>query len=806
MLKNYFIIALRNLWRHKSLAVINIVGLALGLAFALIVGVYVWGELQVNKDIKDKDRTYIILSDWTPKEMGMDICVPPLVPKLLKTNYPDLVESFCRLGATSANISNGKNTFFENIMMADTNVFETFGLQLSHGNTKTALSEPYSVVLTHEAAIKYFGKTDVLNQTIVIEAQTEGRKTHRVTGVLAEMGRNTIKEFVGGGYKYDIFLPISKPQKYISGVESLESWFTVYSFITFVKQKEGITQIQLEKALNQLVADYAPKEFKDKLKFRAENISDFHFNKLDGILRKLLMSLAIVAVFVLLMAILNYVNFSIGNSVNRLKEVGLRKTFGGNTFQVSIQFLIESLVFTFICFVFCLLLFECLKPYAELTLESKLPSFNRFSLSLLAFSVVFAVLIGLLAGFYPAIVLARHRIIPSLKGYFFAEKYKISTRRALLALQITLSVTTLAIALMISKQMNYIFSKDTGYSKENIIYIKGFPSIFTEEGVNKTYIARDELAKVKGVDGVSLGLFTPTVEWGSNIKIKKTDESGSKEYTMSEGTVDENFCALFNIKLIEGKCFFNKGESFQPNDIIINESAAKILGIKSIENAKVKNWNGKPLCVKGIMKDFHFESLHKSIRPLALVHVKQIQAYYIFSVKLNNANPTETISKIKAQYELFFPDSPFEVTYAEDKYKELHKDDIKLQKAVNMAVLFSIVIVVIGVIGIVSIVIAKRKKEIGVRKVLGASAVSIVWLFIKDFIYILLFAIVLGVSLGYVFISQWLQNFAYRVDIVENIWLFVAAGLITGLTVVGTIALQTAKTALENPSKSIRNE
>jgi putative ABC transport system permease protein len=634
--------------------------------------------------------------------------------------------------------------------------------------------------------MKYFGRTNVLNETLLLETESEGKKIHKITGVFDDLPRTSITEFGPKIDYYRIYVPIIKPKLYRPWDENLDSWDMVYGYIGFIKLREGVSSVDVDKALNELVKKHAPANFQGKLAYRTEQVSKFHFSKSKGVLYKLMVTISIITAFILMMAIINFVNLSIGNSANRLKEIGLRKTLGGNKQQLISQFLSESLIITCISSLVALVIYELLKTNFEEIFESQLPSVHQFSTSFFLYAVAFTLSIGIMVGLYPAFILSRYKISAAVKGRLFAIEGKVSLRKILIVVQITLAVTTVSAALLVSKQIDFIFSKDLGYDSKDILVVKGFPRPQTEEALEKIRNYRNEFQKIPGIESISITYPTPTGGLTGTDNFRSAKQAPSESVQLSNAFVDEHF---------------------QKNDIVINESAAKLFGIKVLEGSSLRvSWNEEIYPVKGIVKDFHFNSLHDAIKPMVFTHSKQYNFYRNLCFKLKTKDKAKTIAAIKLKYEELFPGSPFDQVFFEDDYNGLYIEEFKLQKAATIAVVLSMIIVIIGIIGIVSLNTAKRRKELGIRKVQGASSLSIVWLFIKEFLPIILIANVLAWIMTYFFIDKWLQNFAYRIDLIENLWIFLLAGIALSLITIITISIQTLKTALENPIESLRDE
>lgn len=622
MLRNYLKIAWRNLLKRKFYSLITIFGLSVGITFALLIGSYVWGELHINKSLRNAENQYMIQSKWKKENMGMDITSLGALSEALKENYPNLIENYYRFDGVSTVVSKGEKVFREDVQLSDSTLLTMYGFPLVHGDARTALQQPNSMVITSEQAIKYFGQLDVLGKSLTVESFSGGKQEFMITGVLDKLPYNSITNLTNTGKSFPILMSFSNANFF--GRNQYNSWNNPY-IVNYVELKKGVKKEDLEKPLTQIIAANVPSEISKNLHTYLVPLSDVYQEANNGIVKKTLWTLSLVAVFILLMSIVNFVNISIGASSARLKEIGVRKVLGGTKRQVLRQFLTESMIIALFSLVFSLLLYQVFRLSFEKILQKEIISlFNAPPLFFLA-GLLLAILIGLLSGAYPAFVLSNLPSIDSMKGKLKSVKENILFRRLLIISQFAVALFVFGGATVVSKQVNYFFNKDLGYNKTSVFSIN-VPRDWSPEGVEKMETIRNEMAKLKEVSQVSLSYIIPDGGFGFSSGIYKMGQDSTQAVYTPTLVTDEKYAETYQIPLLEGKFFQENGSSFQPNQIVLNEEAIKSLGFKHPSDAlgqKIKmHFSPTIFTIAGICKNFHFESMHKTIGPIAFMHVR----------------------------------------------------------------------------------------------------------------------------------------------------------------------------------------
>ena len=802
MLKNYFTIAVRHLLRHKFFSAINILCLAIGITFSLIIGIYVLGQYNINASLKNVKKQYIVKSNWKVKEMGLDITTFGPLPKTLKEEYPLLVADYYRYNPVTNVVSAGDKYFKEDIAIGDTNFISMYGFPVLYGNRQHPFTDNNSAVITETMAMKLFGDKNVINKVISILTTQNGQKQdYKVSAVLKDIPYNSVTNLVGD--TYSVFVP-TEGNRYYAGGDPAQYWNSAYE-IGMVELQPGKTPKDLEAPLKQVLAKYTTENIQKNLTVELAPVKDYFIKDHGGAARKMIMILSLAALFILLMAVINFVNINIGTSSYRLKEIGLRKVFGGAKAQLIVQFIAEAIILTIIAAIISLTAYQLLRPLFDQVLNTKLESVFRFSAAAALFLVALVFITGFIAGVYPAFVISSSRVINAVKGKIDSAKGGLFLRKTMLIVQFTLAIVVFICALTVSRQVSYVFSKDIGYNKEQLLVISAFPKQWDSVGVNRMINIKNALLQLPSVKDASLSFEIPDRKPPNSIDMQPVNSDGRTVLITSCGA-DENYAATFGLKVLSGSCFAQSG-GFIPNQIVLNESAVKALGltVNSAINRQIKVPSfGAILTVAGVIRDFNYSSLQNKVEPLAFFHVKDARAYRYLSLKLSTGNIVETVASIRNKWKEMSPGTPFEYSFMDEKFQSLYRSELQLKKAANISTILNLIIVFLGIFGVVAFTLTKRTKEIAVRKVLGADVRNIIALFIRDYAVLILLANLIAWPLTYIITSKWLQSYAYRVN--QNILPYLFVCLFIFITAFSMIAIQCFKAGVANPVKSLRTE
>jgi putative ABC transport system permease protein len=452
-----------------------------------------------------------------------------------------------------------------------------------------------------------------------------------------------------------------------------------------------------------------------------------------------------------------------------------------------------------------LVLFELLRPYFSDMLGRPLLSVLQFKADFFLVLLGFIFLIGLMAGFYPAFILSSYKSIESLKGKLISIKNGVLFTRSLVVSQFSLAIFVFIATIVISSQVAYFLSKELGYDKSYVLTVSSVPRIWTEEGVKKMETARTELMKLPQITESALSWEIPNGNFGRMENIYPEGKTETESIAMPILGTDENYAKTYKLNVSEGAFFHEKGGSWQRYRMVINEAAVKALGWKTAVGKKVKMSSmDTSFTVVGVVKDFNFSSLHEQVKPMGFLHIKNTSDFRYFSFRLNPGNMEGSIKAVEAKWNEIFPGAPFDYAFMDKNLSEMYKSEIQLKKASNIATVLSLIIVLLGVLGLVSLTVSKRTKEIGIRKVLGASMIQVIMLFLKEFLILMVIANLLAWPLVYYVMQDWLGNFAYKIELGPGSFLLVSVfvGLLTSLLV----SLQSIRTASINPVKSLRYE
>jgi putative ABC transport system permease protein len=799
MIGMYITIALRHLAKRKLFSFINIAGLAIGITFSLLIAVYIWEEKQVNSDLKDLPQQYFLQSAWKADNMYMPLITPAPLAKTLKEQYPSLVANYYRTFPCTATASHEDKHFRLELQPGDTTVVSAYGLPLLHGDPANAFRDNNSIVITEEVAMKFFGRTNVLDEVLTLDTRRDGKKNYAITGVLKNETRtNTVTTI--NGFKNDIFLPMQSVD-YFLGPDADKNWNGV-SMASYIQLQPGVKPEQLAAPIKKLVAMNCNQQIKDNMSVRLVGLDTFYLDTNNGLVRKMSYILAIIAFFVLLMAVINYVNISVGTSVYRLKEIGLRKVFGGKRQQLIAQFLAESLVLTFIAAFLSIAFFELLRPFFGELLNKTLPHVWSFSGMIVLFYVMLIAVVGFVAGIYPAFILTTSHLLKMLKGKISVGKGELLFRKGSLVVQFSLAVLVFVCTLYISRQINYFFKKELGYNKEQLLVISSVPRQWDTAGLKRIELVRDEMMRHTGVKSATVSYEVPDGMNGGEVPLIPPGNTGNTIVNVSTLVTDGNYATTFGLKMLAGAFLTDQDN---PSDVVLNESAVKALHLKEGVGQDVEIAGGQGrLRVKGIVKDFHFSNMQQKISPMIFFSQNSNVGYRFLSIKLETADVRKAVAGIEGVWKSRFPDSPFDYFFMDDKFQTMYTSETRLKQAANVATVLNFIIILLGATGVVAFSLARRTKEIGVRKVLGADTRNIIYLFLKEYTSVILIANLIAWPVAWVVADHWLDNYAYRTSMSATP--FIIAGIITFSLTYILIALQCFRTASANPTGLLRSE
>lgn len=802
MFKNYWILGWRNLIRRPFFSTLNVLSISTGLLFALTIGVYIWGEQSINKRLKNARHQYILTTRWKDKNQGVTITTLGPVARELKEKYPGLVRNYYRGDFISSVVSKGDRHLRESIDIGDSTLLQMYGFPLLYGDAGNALREPYSVVIRKELALKYFGRTNVLGETLNIQGFSNNNHDFRITGVLDQVPENSVTD-INYFNHHQLFIPANTANFFSR--EDRERWTNPY-VPSFIETQDGVTPLQLQRAIGSIVAANAPADLRNNITIEPMPLIDYHLQQDNRLVQKMLYALSILGSFILVMAIVNFINITISGASSRIKEIGIRKAMGGQRYQLISQFLTESIFLVAIAAILSIVLYPVTKPYFEAVVGKSIPALGDFPALFWILPAILAVLIGIVAGFYPAIVLSSMQTADSVKGKISTVKENIGLRKTLVGLQFCLASLVFITSLIVAKQVRYFFSHELGYNKEQIITTQ-VPRDWTPEGVQRMETIRDEFARMGQVEAASLSYEIPDGMNGGSDRIYKADRSAEAAIAMQIMVADEHFLDTYKVPMMAGR-YYTAADGTDPTRVVINATAAKLLGWENPEAAvgrKIRFLSFPEACtIIGVSGDYHFSSMQEKIPPMVFAHVRLSNTYRYLSFKLAPGNTFEAIKSIERKWAALLPGTLLEYTFMDETLRNLYRQELQLKHAADLAAAICLLIAVLGIIGLVALSIHKRSREIGIRKVLGASLSGIMMLFVKDFIGVIIAAALIACPIAWALSRQWLENYAYRITITPIP--FVLCIVSVCALSIAAISIQTIRLANVNPAATLKGD
>ncbi|MBI1782385.1 MAG: ABC transporter permease [Sphingobacteriales bacterium] len=807
MIKNYLKIAWRNFTRNKTFSFINIAGLALGLATCILIMLYVQHELGYDRYNKKADRIARIYFEGNVQGQKMkESTVMAPVAQTVKTDFPEVEQATrIRVNYEKPKIICKGNVFKDDdFACVDANFFDVFTIPFIEGDKTSALTEANSVVLSEATAKKYFGKEEAMGQVITLK---DGNVPYKVAGVMKDIPSNS-------HFHFDMLASME-------GVhESKEANWMSSNFYTYIVLKNESDYEKLDAKLPQLVDKYIGPQLKQGLgqtleEFRKSGSDiSFHLQPLTAIHLysdfqndlsvpgnvQYVYIFGAIALFMLLIACINFMNLSTAGASKRLKEVGIRKVLGSFKKELSFQFLTESVLIAAVAFVFALaIIYAALPFFNQLTGLSLSLNFSQHPL-LLPGLVTVILITGLLAGSYPAFYLSSFKPVQVLKGKFTNNKKSSGIRSSLVVFQFFISITLIVSTIVVYRQLSFIQHKDLGYDKNQVMILSNLWQLG-----NKQDVFRNQLENDPRVEMVSSSRYLPAGSSdNNNFFITSAQKPGDIIKTLRY-EVDEKYIPTLGIKLKEGRNFSPEFKA-DSSAIIINEAAATALGITNqpigqIINKNLKSGERVSFTVIGVVKDFHFRSLHEHITPL-LMTLTPDKGNLI--VKLKTKSPSSLAADLQKRFAAYGAEDPMEFSFLDERYNAVYNTEQKAGLILAVFAGLTIFVACLGLFGLATYTAEQRTKEIGIRKVLGASAVQVTQMLSAQFIKLVIIASLIAFPAAWWAMNKWLQGFAYRINI--SVWVFVAAGIAALLIALITISFRSIKAAIANPVKSLRTE
>lgn len=806
MFRNYLKTAWRNLSRHKGFTLINILGLTIGLTGCLVIGVFVWDEYQFDKNVPGGENVYRVYEERTNNGVvTYGASIPPAMAPYLQNNYPE-VATTARILMTGDKFLmevGEKSGYEEKGWFVEPSFLQIFPAKFLHGDPSTALKDPNAIVISEDIANRYFGKQDPMNKILSID-----KDTFTVKGVMAALPSHSHLDF-----KY--LMPLEAAE---ISQELMQRW-TWHQFYTYIKLKPGTDAKLLEKKFQDYVkAEINPKStnglttipFFQPLKDVHLKSSDFVYDRAIRGNASYVKALTVIALFVLAIACFNFINLATARSFRRAKEIGVRKVVGADRKQLVFQFIGETILLSVISVAVATIATFFIIPFLN-EFTGKAIVFNPIANPLLGLLILAAgVVIGVLAGVYPALVLSGFQPIKVLKNMKLTSSggsHLPILRQALVVVQFALSALLIVSAMIVYRQTNFLNNKDLGFNKEQIIYFQVRGNV---QSNLETF--KQELRRSPNIVAVTSGYGLPGDQFAGDGVILPS--KGGKDQSTTLFIGDHDYVKTLGLRIIAGRDFSREMATDATEAFIINETAVKEFGFGTPEQAigQPMHWNEwapqdttqpvKKGKVIGVVQDYHYKSLHEKLVP-AVIHIYP-QVTFKVAAKLKTAEMKNTLAFIKDTWNKFSPGYPLDYKFMDETYGKMYQNEEKLASLLWIFTIMAVLVGCLGLFGLAAFAAEQRVKEIGIRKVLGASVLNIMGLLSKNFVILVLIASAIAFPVAWWAMNNWLADFPYRVEI--SWWIFAVAVVIAILIALITVSFQSIKAATTNPVKSLRTE
>jgi ABC-type antimicrobial peptide transport system permease subunit len=787
MLKNYFKIALRNLLRHKAYSFLNIAGLAIGLASSILILLWVRNELNYDRFNVNADKLYRLTCSAGDFKAAVS---PAGMAEGLQAEMPE-IKATVRLSKPTTHLLEAGTRKFEEKrgFYADSNFLQVFSYKLVKGDRATALQRPDGILISEDMAIKYFGQEEAMGKMI----RKDNSETCIVTGVLANVPSNSHLQF-------DFILPMSSVSNKIDDLKN-KVWgnFNFYSYLLL--DENSASNAAMPRLIDRIQQIFKAHGQTMKIDFQLQPLTSIHLHSnlqidLPGHGNRDYVNIFfIVALFILAVACINFMNLATARSSRRAKEVGLRKVVGAGRLQLIMQYLGESLIISFLSLLIAIGIVHLSLPVFNTLAEKKL-AFNLFEGNLWLMLMGIALATGLFAGSYPALFLSAFKPVTVLKGKIRLAGGNLLLRNGLVITQFVVAIILLAGTAVVYRQLNFIKDKNLGFEKSNLLYVPMTGDIWGKQQAFKTALMQDPLTS-----SFSVISDLPTTLVTGTIDVQWEGKDPKNQVVIPSIDVDENFIDVFKIKMLNGRTFSKEYKSDTSN-YVINETAMRLMGMNE------KNAIGQPLTfgdkkgtIIGVVKDFNFKSLQYTIEPLVL---RLNRWGGLVMVRTPPGSTEATIKALEKINRHLNPAYPFTYSFLDKDLDNLYRGDQQMGRIFNLFAILAIFISCLGLYGLSAFMAEQRTREIGVRKVLGASVLNIVYLLSGSFTKLVIIATIIAIPVSWLAINSWLKNFAYRIDIGWTIFL-IASGIALFIAWL-TVSYESVKAAIANPVRSLRTE
>lgn len=794
MLRNYFKIAWRNLWKHKVFSAINIGGMAIGLTAFGLITLHLANELSFDRYHKDADRIYRVVSHAKFTGGNFDITATPSpFAATLKRDYPE-VEETVRIDKEGGGILGYNNNYFKEdaIIFADSTFFTIFSYTFLYGDKNTALNQPQSIVITYTLAKKLFSDpSKALGKNVYFE----NKYATRVTGVIQDIPSNSNLLF----------------KAIRSFPSNLQGDWGQLTLITYIKLKAGADIKNLSAAMPRFIKKYIIPEYSIQLGKLQYNLefqpltsihlhSNLQYELSDNGSMTYIYVFSIIGILILLIAVINYINLSTAQAFTRLKEIGVRKVTGSSKTQLLTLFFTDSVLISAIATLIAFVLILTAMPWYNQITGIEIDIWH-FGIPIIPAIILFSIFLGLISGIYPALFLSGFRLIPALKGEASKHGGTILFRRSLVIFQFIITICMISASLIIYKQLGYVMKKDLGFNKDQLLTFH----LESNDARKKLSAFKSQLLTspyVKSVAGTGLAIGN-NLTGLTSYQVNATEDPEQKSRLSHILSIDEDYLPTLGLSLVAGRNYSKQLAADKDRSIIVNETLAKDAGLENPIGKEIFV-DDSPYNIIGVVKDFNFASLQNRIEPLVLSLPKEQSENDNLYLRIDGKNVPEALQFIERTYKKFDTGSPFLYTFLDDDFARQYNTERRQGTLILGFTYLSIIIACLGLFGLVTFMVEQRIKEIGIRKVLGASVVSLLKLLSIDLLKLVLLAAMIAFPIAWWAMQKWLEDFAFRIELDGSI--FLIAGVSATLIALLTISIQSIKAALSNPVKNLKTE
>ncbi len=812
MIRNYLKLALRNLKKYKFISFINLFGLTVGMTCCLLILTYILNELSYDKYNKNADRIYRVTRTFYNGNGDVSLVLSTISPPFgyyLPTDFPE-IEKMTRLLNIGTEPLRYKDKLLneDNVYFADENLFDVFTIKVLKGNAKTALKDPFSVMLTEETAKKYFGDEDPINKVLRANNQFDVK----VTGIY--------KAFPSNAHMHPNILVSFNTLKdsAVYGEENLRTNWGNNSFFTYILLPKDYNIENMKARFpafldKHMAGQYGATQPSKGTKLDLQKLTDIHLRshtdyeaEPNGDIKRVYI-FSCIAFFILLIACINYMNLSTARAALRAREIGIRKVVGARKKELVFQFLSESLLVTWAAIIIALVLLYFFLPWLNKVSGQNLSIDILLKWQVLLPLFLAPFIVGILAGIYPALFMSSFKPVKTLKGLFKVQGRSISFRKVLVVTQFAISIILIITTMVVFQQLRFIQRTALGYDKEHLVVLPYYSQLDDQyESFRNALLQNSNIKDIGRSSRIPTGRLLDDM----GASVPGSDSLVPVKEEIRFVAADYDFVPTYGIHIDAGRNF-SREYGTDTSNFIINEAAVRAIGWKSAEqaigkNLKYGNINGH---IIGVTNDFHFESLHEEIKPIILIMpaTQPGQSFYnSMTVKITGNNIPIALAGLKSTWQKYLPDMPYQYNFLDERFSKLYEAEQRQGAIFTVFACIAILIACLGLFGLSAFAISQRIKEIGIRKVLGANVNTIVSLLSKDFLKLVAFSTIIAFPVGWYFMNKWLEGFAYHINLSMHWWIFIIAAILAAFIALFTISFQAIKAAVANPVKSLRME